>query len=77
MNMKCEATVCGGFPIIIHFSACKAEPDVGYMNDYCELDYITTPKGAPCPWLEKKFTASDDAAIVEAMNENMEPDYGF
>lgn len=72
-----QTTVCGGFPIVVHFYVHPAEPAVGYLNDYCELNYITTPRGHPCPWLERKFTDADNDAINVAMHENMERDDGY
>lgn len=69
--------MCGGFPIIVHFYVHPAEPDVGLPHTYTEVDYITTPRGAPCPWLERKFTDVDREAINIAMSKKMEPDYGY
>ena len=74
---KTTALVCGGFTVCIVFSVHAAEPDVGYMHDYCEVESITTERGDACPWLEQKFTATDREAIDIAMYESAERDDGY
>jgi hypothetical protein len=71
----CETTVLGGFPIIVHYQPCPAEPDVGIQRLYAEVDHITTMKGEPCVWIERKMTPEDWEAVDEAAHEHMTTDY--
>lgn len=39
--------------IIVDWRYCKAEPDVGYMTDWCEIDSITLDRASAPPYLEE------------------------
>lgn len=66
-----EIKVCGGFTVLVTFTTCPAEPDVGIPYSYGEVQIISTSNGKPCPWLEKKFTDADQEAIDMAIWEKL------
>jgi len=61
--------VCGGFPVLVHFTVQPAEPDVGINRAYGEIQAITTPTGRNCQWLERKFSHDDHEAIEIAVGD--------
>jgi hypothetical protein len=46
-----ETTVCNGFPVLVGFTITRADPEVGYFNDWIDDYDIMTLKGMPAPWL--------------------------
>ncbi len=64
MSMECETTIRGGFPLRVRFRMCPAEPDVGIMSAYAEIDEILTPAGKSAEFLN--FTDKELDEIAEA-----------
>lgn len=64
-----EVRVKGGFPLLVSARVCPAEPDVGIMAPYAEIDEITTLRGTSAVWFTDKLTADEWAEIEEQVNE--------
>jgi hypothetical protein len=58
-----EITIRGGFPLRVSYRICPAEPDVGIMGPYVEIDAIRTTRGQSAEFL--KFTDADIVEIEE------------
>jgi hypothetical protein len=65
MMVKFESTVAGGFPVEVTANIHKAEPDVGIMTDYAEIDAIDTLDGKPASFIDDKITAADTERLEE------------
>jgi hypothetical protein len=66
-----EVRVKGGFPLLVSARVCPAEPDVGIMAPYAEIDEITTLTGRSAAWFTDKLTADDWAEIEEQVHEQV------
>lgn len=62
-SVQAEIRILGGFPVIAHGRMCPKDPSVGIDSPYLEDVAITTLKGTPCPFLEKRLTKQDWALI--------------
>ena len=58
---------------MVSYRACKAEPDVGLMEDYAEVEEVMTLRGRPCRWLN--LTDADWESIDEAVHEDMDKSF--
>jgi GDP-D-mannose dehydratase len=73
-----DATVLNGLPVTICYDVGKAEPDVGFMNDYVENMWILIkkerknkgPKWEVAHWIEKRLTNKDWAILEERAMED-------
>lgn len=75
-----EATVLGGFPVLVTFYDCPAEPDVGFPSPYAELEGITLTTGKPAPFIEKQMGKGDWDSLQEAADlylEGSDEDYRY
>lgn len=82
--MEFETTILGGLPVLVKFTMCPAEPDVGIMGEYVdeyELCSVKTGKQLG-DWAQRRLeeTKSEDALLIEchehaqAMRESYEID---
>ena len=65
-----EVTIRGGFPLLVSYQAQLAEPDVGIMSSYAEVDEILTIKGQSADFLN--ITDDEFGEISEACGIDME-----
>jgi hypothetical protein len=75
--LEVEVRVRGGFPLIVRFLACPAEPDVGITRSYVdEVEYLT-PRGRSADFLRGKLSAADEQLIEDEMAKEMsrEPEW--
>lgn len=55
-----NVTVKGGFPVMVTYQVCPAEPDVGIDRSYLTIYDVMTSKGKPAPWLKLTMKDFDD-----------------
>ena len=70
-----QTTIRRGFPVVVKFYSCPAEPDVGIQYPYVEIDEVLTMKGKSADFL--KLTDAELSEIEEKVGEqcSLEADY--
>lgn len=67
--MEFETTILGGLPVLVKFTMCPAEPDVGILSEYVdEYELCSVKTGKPLgDWAQRRLeeTKGEDKLLAE------------
>jgi len=71
MYVEAEVTIVGGLPVIVTGEICRAEPDVGIMNEYIDDVEFFWTNGKPIPSsLEERISIDDHERAITSLFES-------